>query len=147
MPESAAELDLDLSSSALNGDPTHTKLEASPVDRFVGATLDVAGSVTATSGYELELDGCTPMVVSGASGAEVASPFAILERTNPDAEFSAMVASVFELELDRCTPMEDFGAPRVVMVDSDAGKVVSTPASTVMVLLALQNGSQAHRRH
>ena len=47
----------------------------------------------------------------------------------------------FELELDRCTPMEDFGAPGAVMVDSDAGKVVSTPASTVMVLLALQNGS------
>ena len=113
----------------------------------MGVTPDVAGSVTVASGYDLELDGCTPMVVSGAPGAEVASLFAILERANPDVEFSATVASVSELELDGCTPMEDFSAPGVVMVDFEAGKVVSTPASTAMVPPALQNGSQAHRRH
>ena len=43
--------------------------------------------------------------------------------------------------------MEDSGAPGADMVDSDAGKVGSTPVSTAMVSLALQNGSQAHRRH
>ena len=145
--ESATEPDLVLSSSALNGDPTHTTSEASPTDRFVGATPDVAGSVTAASGYELELDGCTLMVVFSAPGAKVASLFAILERTNPDVEFSAMVALVFELELDGCTLMEDSSAQGAVMVDSDAGKVVSTPASTAMVPPALQNGSQAHCRH
>ena len=94
--------------------------------------------------YELELDGCMPMVVSGAPGAEGASPSAILERAIPDVEFSAMVASVSELELDACTPMEDSGAPRPDMVVSDAGNVGSSPA---MVSLTLQNGSQAHRRH
>ena len=108
--ESATEPDLVLSSSALNGDPTHTTSEASPADRFVGATPDVVGSVMAASGYELELDGCTPMVVFSAPGAKVASLFAILERTNPDAEFRVTVALVFELELDGCMLMEDSSA-------------------------------------
>ena len=113
----------------------------------MGASPDVAVRATVASGYEPLMDGCTPMVDSGAPEAEVASLFAILERTNPDEEFSATAASVSELELDGCTPMEDSGAPVADMVDSHAGKVVSSPVSTAMVPPALQNGSQAHRRH
>ena len=120
---------------------------ASPVGRLEGATPDVEVSATVALEYELELDGCMPMVVSGAPGTEGASPSAILERAIPDVEFSATVASVFELELDACTPMEDSDAPGPDMVVFDAGNVGSSPASTAMVSPALQNGSQAHRRH
>ena len=144
--ESVAVPELVLSASALNSDPTHSASEASPAGRLVGATSDVAVSATVALGYELEFDGCKPIFDSSAPGAEVASPFAILERANPDVEFSATVASVSELELDGCTPMEDSGAPGADMVDSDAGKVGSTPASMAMVPPTMQNGSQAHRR-
>ena len=146
-PESATAPEMVFSASALNGDPTHNASVASPVGRFEGATPDVEVSATVAPEYELELDGCMPMVVSGAPGTEGASPSAILERAIPDVEFSATVASVFELELDACTPMEDSGAPGPDMVVSDAGNVGSSPTSTAMVSPALQNGSQAHRRH
>ena len=79
--------------------------------------------------------------------ASVASPAGILERAIPDVEFSATVTSVSELELDGCTPMEDSSASGPDMVVSDVGKVGSTLVSTAMVSLALENGSQAHRRH
>ena len=80
-------------------------------------------------------------------GASMTSSSTILERANPDVEFSMTVASIYELELDGCTPMEDSDALGADMVDSGAGKVGSTLASMAMVSLALQNGSQAHRRH
>ena len=51
------------------------------------------------------------------------------------------MASVYELELDGCMSMEDSDAPGADMVDSDAGKVGYTPASTTMVSPAWQNGS------
>ena len=85
--------------------------------------------------------------IDSVHGATVASPSAILEGANPNVEISAMVASIYELKLDGCTPMEDSSAPGANMVDSNAGKVGSTPAITAMVSPALQNGSQAHRRH
>ena len=147
LSESATASELVLSASALNGDPTHRASVASPAGRLEGATPDVAVSVTVAPEYKLVLDGCMPMVVSSAPRTEGASPSAILERAIPDVEFSATVASVSELELDACTPMENSGAPGPDMVVSDAGNVGSSPASTTMVSPALQNGSQAHRRH
>ena len=146
-PESAVAPELVLSAFALNGDLTHSASVASPAGRLEGATPDVAVSATVAPVYELELDGCMPMVASGASGIERASSFAILKRAIPDVDFSVMVASVSELELDGCTSMEDSGAPGPDMVVFDAGKVGSTPASMAMVSPTLQNGSQAHRRH
>ena len=147
LSESATASELVLSASALNGDPTHRASVASPAGRLEGATPDVAVSVTVAPEYKLVLDGCMPMVVSSAPRTEGASPSAILERAIPDVEFSATVASVSKLELDACTPMEDSGAPGPDMVVSDVGNVGSSPASTTMVSPALQNGSQAHRRH
>ena len=129
-----------LSASALNGDPTHSASVASPAGKLEGATPDVAVSATMAPVFELELDGCMPMVVSRAPGTEGASPSAILERTIPDVEFSATVTSVSELELDACTPMENSGAPGPDMVVSVAGNVGSSPASTAMVSPALQMG-------
>ena len=68
-PECAAVPDL-----VPNADPVVGASVVSLSGWLEGATADVAGCATVAPVYELESDGCMPMVVSGASGAVVVVP-------------------------------------------------------------------------
>ena len=71
-PECAAVSDLVHNASTLNAD---LDLGASVEPGWLaGATLEVAVCATVAPVYELESDGCTSMVVSGAPGAVVVVP-------------------------------------------------------------------------
>ena len=63
--------ELVLNASALNDDPTHSASVASLAGILERAIPDVEFSATVTSVSELELDGCTPMEDSGASGPDM----------------------------------------------------------------------------
>jgi len=70
-PKSAAVPDLVLSASTLNVDLVHGALVTSLSAILEGANPDVEISATVASVYELELDGCTSMEDSSASGANM----------------------------------------------------------------------------